>query len=67
MFRQSTAIGEEVYSAIESIPELREYGGEVKQQVHQAGLDGGAIEALLASGAAMTDEQAVRTVAQGAD
>lgn len=41
MFRQSTAIGEEVYSAIESIPELREYGGEVKQQVHQAVLDGG--------------------------
>lgn len=45
-------------------PRLGEHTREV---LGEAGLDGGAIEALLASGAAMTDEQAVRTVAQGAD
>lgn len=45
-------------------PRLGEHTREV---LGEAGLDGGAIEALLANGAAMTDEQAVRTVAQGAD
>lgn len=45
----------------------RVLGEHTREVLGEAGLDGGAIEALLASGAAMTDEQAVRTVAQGAD
>lgn len=45
-------------------PRLGEHTREV---LGEAGLDGPAIEALLADGAAMTDEQAVNTVAQGAD